>query len=1229
FRRAPWSSTAGGKLCEIVSLRFSFAADSGAKLPLRNTVLIAPYSFERRSYCNLLFDFQHINEETLPRHYWYSAGSDAELKVSANATTDDNVSGALRVSYTIKSGDSGKNWVVLRHHDLSSPLDASKYSGVELWLKSDGRGGLFRVDLENADGSVASFRDELILNQKKWHHLQIEFGKFQGAVSLVKAFSFYIGLDWHQAPLSGEAFFHDLRRKGEKALTVERNVYLGNISDRITERAKELLLATMDVEKCVSLESALITNKIEEYYYHRTGAEAEIAYESCVEALRTERLSSGARILLMRGFSLPSFVPGVRVKYAITGRDSKENYCELRRYRLAESVVIPEGGSVGFFLRSEGSGGVLRLILEAADGSEWVSEHRLALRTRHWHYWQARAVDFRRAPWSSTAGGKLCEIVSLRFSFAADSGAKLPLRNTVLIAPHTFSSRDYLNLLWDLPEINEVTLPRSYWFGSGADAEFKVFPNIVTDGLAGGALKAAFRIKSGDSGKNWVVLRHQDFPRPVFAGEHQGVELWLKSDGRGGLFRIDLLQEDGTICSFRNEQVLNQKRWHHLQIPFQKFSGKPVKLISFSFYIGLDWHRPPLDGEIILHNFRSRLEKTGLSEEKIYLNLFEDFETGTDELADKFWWASGEDSSLSVTPMVTDPQGVQNCLRINYRIESPDFEKNWIVIKHNDYSEPQNLTFADGVSLWVKGDGQGGHFRIKLVDNDKNEFIHSDRKILNTTKWQQLKISFDKFIAGKPGFDLKKVASFELYLGLDWKKPPLSGTVYFNDFRRQKEQPIAIGRGDFQSFHSAQVSEKYESLAYRFLSSSLIPKRQVHFGGKLINFTEYEGLIRQKHPHVDDLKRRNFIAFNEKDTVILDSMRKNRWGLDKVALFIEPTNLCNLQCIMCNHGDHSFQRPLGVMKLSEFKRIIDEIVAEKLNLWEFAPFWLGESFVHPQIVDFLNYASEAKTRPGTFRHFNIHTNGSMLERQHLDAILNSKLTSILFSVDAATKGTYEKIRVGGNFERVVSNLHFLLSERIKRGQASPKLIAQLIGMDENIGEIRAFADYWLSAGFEDLIFAGRAEDNPFPRETKVHLLFPQVIRDSVFIKALEPNALTKHQCHREVIEMHPGLVRKPCGSLWRMLSVAWDGTATACCRDDQIKMPIGNVLKSSLKEVWYGEPLRRLRIAQIMGNFSETPKCLDCVNWVKYPLSREEVADYLRSIGEDRLINHFSRLSHA
>ena len=90
-------------------------------------------------------------------------------------------------------------------------------------------------------------------------------------------------------------------------------------------------------------------------------------------------------------------------------------------------------------------------------------------------------------------------------------------------------------------------------------------------------------------------------------------------------------------------------------------------------------------------------------------------------------------------------------------------------------------------------------------------------------------------------------------------------------------------------------------------------------------------------------------------------------------IWIEPTSVCNLECVMCPQSmEKEFSK--GFMDIDFYKRLIDEVkhFAHDINL-----FHRGESTAHPKLAEMISYAKEAglNTR--------LHTNGTLLNSQDL------------------------------------------------------------------------------------------------------------------------------------------------------------------------------------------------------------------------------------------------------
>ena len=95
--------------------------------------------------------------------------------------------------------------------------------------------------------------------------------------------------------------------------------------------------------------------------------------------------------------------------------------------------------------------------------------------------------------------------------------------------------------------------------------------------------------------------------------------------------------------------------------------------------------------------------------------------------------------------------------------------------------------------------------------------------------------------------------------------------------------------------------------------------------------------------------------------------------------------------------------------------------------------------LHLKIKDILSYKSN------NFLGFKINTNASMLNEKLAHEILSSGVNNLVFSVDAADKATYEKIRINGNFEKVFDNIKMFNNIR-KKHYSRSKIITKVSGV---------------------------------------------------------------------------------------------------------------------------------------------------------------------------------------
>jgi short-subunit dehydrogenase/MoaA/NifB/PqqE/SkfB family radical SAM enzyme len=162
-----------------------------------------------------------------------------------------------------------------------------------------------------------------------------------------------------------------------------------------------------------------------------------------------------------------------------------------------------------------------------------------------------------------------------------------------------------------------------------------------------------------------------------------------------------------------------------------------------------------------------------------------------------------------------------------------------------------------------------------------------------------------------------------------------------------------------------------------------------------------------------------------------------RWRL----LQVESSLACNLRCLMCPWKEISKKAPdRGVMSPDVWGAIrpyLKEVASIDFTGG-------GEPLLQPHLAEWIGEAKSAGCETGFL------SNGLLLTAKRLRAILDAGVDWICISMDGASAETYNRIRVGSNFERVcenVANIAALRSGRI------PKTMINFVLMEMNFEEI--------------------------------------------------------------------------------------------------------------------------------------------------------------------------------
>lgn len=273
-------------------------------------------------------------------------------------------------------------------------------------------------------------------------------------------------------------------------------------------------------------------------------------------------------------------------------------------------------------------------------------------------------------------------------------------------------------------------------------------------------------------------------------------------------------------------------------------------------------------------------------------------------------------------------------------------------------------------------------------------------------------------------------------------------------------------------------------------------------------------------------------------------------------IIVEPGNFCNLNCTTC--ANDKLTRPKGVLNTLLYKKIVDEVAAEN----PYTRLWLdfyGEPLLQKyKIYYFIDYA-----RKRGLQNIEINTNGTLLDREMAEMLLDSGIHFISIDCDGFSKEVYEKIRVNGDRDVTYANIEYLLKRKKERGLLTPIIEIKVMEMEENKDEIDQIISYWRARG--------------------AWTTTRRLISWGGICEEIKPV---------------PNSERIACGNAVGILAITWDGKAVNCVMDIDAKYPCGNVAKESIKEIW-ARRNEYLVKKHLEHRWDELPEiCRNCTDWM-------------------------------
>ena len=241
------------------------------------------------------------------------------------------------------------------------------------------------------------------------------------------------------------------------------------------------------------------------------------------------------------------------------------------------------------------------------------------------------------------------------------------------------------------------------------------------------------------------------------------------------------------------------------------------------------------------------------------------------------------------------------------------------------------------------------------------------------------------------------------------------------------------------------------------------------------------------------------------------------------------------------------------MPRSLFDQIIEE--GEENNCPSISFCVNDEPLIIPDLAERIAYAKEHQ-----FMDLFITTNGTFLTLDWAKKLIKAGITRILFSLDAATSETYDKVRPGGDFNSTVENLKALIELKKTMGLVLPFVRVSFVN----------------------------SQLNSFERDLFIKTFTP--LTDSVEIQGFS----VYYESNVDMIPEDSVHVEDfSCNEPWRKLIIRANGDVLPCCSFYGYEIVVGNVLKNSLKDIFNGEKMRGLRKDFKEGIYKLSP-CQSC-----------------------------------
>jgi MoaA/NifB/PqqE/SkfB family radical SAM enzyme len=305
--------------------------------------------------------------------------------------------------------------------------------------------------------------------------------------------------------------------------------------------------------------------------------------------------------------------------------------------------------------------------------------------------------------------------------------------------------------------------------------------------------------------------------------------------------------------------------------------------------------------------------------------------------------------------------------------------------------------------------------------------------------------------------------------------------------------------------------------------------------------------------------------FHDKENLTFaaeDALLSNLDSEFPLVINVEPTNRCNLRCSFCFYK--TYKPVQGDLDEELARNIAREIVTDNRFVQLLVLHKDGEPLLYNNL-GWLIHLFKSTKRIGAVH---LNTNATLLDESKGRELITSGLDSITFSIDAAYRKTFKRIK--GVDKLPLVNLNVSQFSRKARYVGSPKTRAKIMRLsDITEREIKQFYAYW---------------------ESKVDFVQDHYVHD--------------WSGEADVDVESPKKERYTCPLPWYIAVISWDGEVSFCSFDYNKTAVVGKLDYNkgiTLHKLWVSRTARRARMALLKHNWGYMGICKNCISWTHAP----------------------------